>query len=117
MSALDRLDSAVPASSAAQDNRERRGQPPTAPTRGERKREQLTFWLYRGGERLIGAVPRRISMPAAAAVGNVAYDLAGSKQRLIAENLARPMRLPRMTRASATPLAARSATTPSTSST
>ena len=93
MSALDRLDAAVPAA-AARERGEPRGQPPTAPTRGERKREQLTFWLYRGGERLIGAVPRRISMPAAAAVGNVAYDLAGSKQRLIAENLARPMRLP-----------------------
>jgi phosphatidylinositol dimannoside acyltransferase len=61
---------------------------------GERKREQLTFWLYRGGERLIGALPRGLSMPAAAAVGNIAYDLAGPKQRLIAENLSRPMRLP-----------------------
>jgi phosphatidylinositol dimannoside acyltransferase len=61
---------------------------------GERKREAVTFWLYRAGERLIQAVPRGLSMPAAAAVGNVAFDLAGSKQRLIAENLSRPMRLP-----------------------
>ena len=61
---------------------------------GERKRELLTFWLYRGGERVIGALPRGLSMPAAAAVGNVAYDLAGPKQRLIRENLSRPMRLP-----------------------
>jgi lauroyl/myristoyl acyltransferase len=94
MSALDRLESAVSASSAAAENKARSSQPPTTPSRGERRREQVTFWLYRGGERLIGALPRRISMPAAAAVGNVAYDLAGSKQRLIAENLSRPMRLP-----------------------
>ena len=60
----------------------------------ERTRERLTFWLYRGGERVMGAVPRPISMSAAAAVGNVAYDLAGPKQRLIAENLSRPMGLP-----------------------
>lgn len=65
-----------------------------ASTAPERKREQLTFWLYRAGERLIQAVPRRLSMPAAAAVGNVAFDLAGPKQRLIAENLSRPMGLP-----------------------
>ena len=93
MKALDSLDSSVPAASAAPMSAERRTQPPTA-TAGERKREQVTFWLYRNGERLIRAVPRRLSMPAAAAVGNVAYDLAGPKQRLIAENLSRPMRLP-----------------------
>ena len=93
MKALDSLDSSVPAASAAPASAERRTGPPTT-TAGERKREQVTFWLYRNGERLIRAVPRRLSMPAAAAVGNVAYDLAGSKQRLIAENLSRPMRLP-----------------------
>ena len=60
----------------------------------ERNRERLTFWLYRAGERVIGAIPRPLTMPAAAAVGNLAYDLAGPKQRLIAENLSRPMRLP-----------------------
>jgi lauroyl/myristoyl acyltransferase len=94
MSALDSLDSTVPASSAATpETAVPRGEPsPTAPR--ERKRERLTFWLYREGERLIGALPRRLTMPAAAAVGNLAYDLAGSKQRLIAENLSRPMRLP-----------------------
>ena len=80
MSRLARVDSAVPRTSPAHGR--------------ERKREKLTFWLYRGGERLIGALPRGLSMPAAAAVGNVAYDLAGPKQRLIAENLSRPMRLP-----------------------
>ncbi|MEO5985409.1 MAG: lysophospholipid acyltransferase family protein [Candidatus Limnocylindria bacterium] len=60
---------------------------------GERKRELLTFWLYQLAERVINAVPRRIVMPAAAAVGNFAYDLSGSKRRLIHENLARPMQL------------------------
>jgi phosphatidylinositol dimannoside acyltransferase len=60
----------------------------------ERVRERVTFWLYRVGEQVISAIPRALSMPAAAAVGNVAYDLAGRKQRLIAENLSRPMRLP-----------------------
>jgi phosphatidylinositol dimannoside acyltransferase len=73
--------------------------PATAPARrrpavtGERRRELVTYWLYRSAERLINAVPRRIAMPAAAAVGNVAYDMAGAKRRLIRENLARPMRL------------------------
>jgi phosphatidylinositol dimannoside acyltransferase len=93
MKALDSLDSSLPAASAAPESTRRRTGPPTS-TAGERKREQVTFWLYRNGERLIRAVPRRLSMPAAAAVGNVAYDLAGAKQRLIAENLSRPMRLP-----------------------
>jgi phosphatidylinositol dimannoside acyltransferase len=60
----------------------------------ERLRERVTFWLYRAGERVLSAIPRPLSMPAAAAVGNLAYDLAGPKQRLIAENLSRPMRLP-----------------------
>ncbi len=60
---------------------------------GERKRELVTFWLYRLAERVINAVPRGIVMPAAAAVGNIAYDLSGSKRKLIHANLARPMRL------------------------
>ncbi len=60
---------------------------------GERKRELLTFWLYRLAERVINAIPRRIVMPAAAAIGNIAYDLSGSKRQVIHENLARPMRL------------------------
>ncbi|MGH2445034.1 MAG: lysophospholipid acyltransferase family protein [Candidatus Limnocylindria bacterium] len=60
----------------------------------ERKRELLTYWLYRGAERIISALPRGVVMPAAAAVGNIAYDLAGSKKDLIQANLARPMRLP-----------------------
>lgn len=64
-----------------------------APAGSERKRELLTYWLYRTAERLINLVPRRLAMPAAAAVGNIAYDLAGPKRALIHANLARPMRL------------------------
>ncbi|MBA2265206.1 MAG: lysophospholipid acyltransferase family protein [Chloroflexi bacterium] len=60
----------------------------------ERKRELLIYWLYRAAERVINALPRWLVLPAAAAVGNVAYDLAGPKGRLTRENLARPMRLP-----------------------
>ncbi len=60
----------------------------------ERRREKLTFWLYRVGERIINALPRGLVMPAAAAAGNVAYDVAGPKQALIHANLAHPMGLP-----------------------
>jgi KDO2-lipid IV(A) lauroyltransferase len=60
----------------------------------ERKRELATYWLYRAAERVIDALPRGFVMPAAEAVGNTVYDLAGSKRDLIAENLARPMGLP-----------------------
>lgn len=59
----------------------------------ERKRELVAYWLYRAAERLINLVPRGLAMPAAAAVGNVAYDLAGSKRGLLHANLARPMGL------------------------
>ena len=59
----------------------------------ERKRELVAYWLYRAAERLINLVPRRLAMPAAAAVGNVAYDLAGPKRGLLHANLARPMGL------------------------
>jgi KDO2-lipid IV(A) lauroyltransferase len=62
-----------------------------APT--ERRREVLTFWMYRAGERIINALPRGLVMPAAAAAGNLAYDLAGPKQALIHANLAHPMGL------------------------
>ncbi len=60
----------------------------------ERKRELVTYWLYRAGESVINALPRGLVMPAASAVGNVAYDLAGPKRNLIHGNLARPMGLP-----------------------
>ena len=59
----------------------------------ERKRELVAYWLYRAAERVINLVPRRLAMPAAAAVGNVAYDLAGPKRGLLHANLARPMGL------------------------
>ncbi|HUF06337.1 MAG TPA: lysophospholipid acyltransferase family protein [Candidatus Binatia bacterium] len=69
----------------------------------ERKREIATYWLYRAAERLMNAVPRRLVLPAAAAVGNVAYDLGGPKRRVVQENLAHPMGLdpddPRVRRA------------------
>ena len=61
---------------------------------GERRREVVTFWLYRAGERVINALPRRLAMALAAAVGNVAYDLAGPKRDVVHGNLARPMGLP-----------------------
>ena len=63
------------------------------PAGTERKRELVAYWLYRAAERVINLVPRRLAMPASAAVGNVAYDLAGSKRELIHANLARPMGL------------------------
>ena len=59
----------------------------------ERRRELVAYWLYRAAERLINLVPRGLAMPAAAAVGNVAYDLAGPKRGLLHANLARPMGL------------------------
>lgn len=62
-------------------------------SRTERKREVLTYWLYRAGEAVIGALPRGLTMAVAAAVGNVAYDLAGPKRPLIHANLARPLGL------------------------
>ncbi len=70
----------------------------------ERRLEVVTYWAYRLAERIINSLPRRLVMPAAAAVGNIAYDLAGSKQAVIHANLARPMQLdpddPRVKRAS-----------------
>jgi lauroyl/myristoyl acyltransferase len=72
--------------------------PETRPRAGtgipERKREVVTYWLYRVAERVIDALPRALVMPAASAVGNVAYDLAGPKRALIHENLAHAMGLP-----------------------
>jgi phosphatidylinositol dimannoside acyltransferase len=64
------------------------------PHAGERTRERLTFWAYRAGETAIGALPRGVVMPVAAAAGNVAYDLAGEKQAVVRDNLARAMGLP-----------------------
>ena len=109
MSSLERIDSAIsasptppagevagPAGSEPDLTRRasgRRSQEVSAPPR-ERKREIVTYWLYRAAERVINALPRWLTMPSAAAVGNVAFDLAGPKRDLIAENLAHPLRLP-----------------------
>lgn len=51
----------------------------------------LTYWAYRAAERAISSVPRNIALRAAAAVGNVAYDLGRGKARLIQQNLAHPL--------------------------
>lgn len=61
---------------------------------GERTRERLTHWGYLAGERVIGSLPRGLVLQLATAVGNGAFDLAGDKVRIVAENLARPMGLP-----------------------
>lgn len=58
---------------------------------GERKRELLTYWAYRAGERVLEALPRRLLLGIASAAGNVAYDLAGPKRGLLHENLAHAM--------------------------
>lgn len=60
---------------------------------GERKRELLAFWGYRAAEKVIASLPRGVVLPIAAAVGNVGYDLAGDKRRLVRENVARAMGL------------------------
>lgn len=60
----------------------------------ERKRERLAFWAYRAAERVINLLPRGLVLPAASAVGNIAYDLAGPKRGLICDNLSRPLGLP-----------------------
>jgi lauroyl/myristoyl acyltransferase len=59
----------------------------------ERKRELVAYGLYRAAEGLINLLPRGLAMRGAAAVGNVAYDLAGPKRGLLHANLARPMGL------------------------
>ncbi|MGI8999090.1 MAG: lysophospholipid acyltransferase family protein [Candidatus Limnocylindria bacterium] len=59
----------------------------------ERKREIAIFWLYRAAEGVATALPRWLIMAAAAAIGNVAYDLSGSKRQLIHANLAHPLDL------------------------
>jgi phosphatidylinositol dimannoside acyltransferase len=60
---------------------------------GDRRREALVYWLYRAGELIVSALPRGLVLPAAAALGNVGYDLAGPKRQLIHDNLARPLGL------------------------
>jgi len=62
---------------------------------GERRREQLTYWAYRVGERAINLLPRWLVLPLAAAAGNAAHDLAAEKRGLVRENLSHVMHLPR----------------------
>ncbi len=65
----------------------------STPAVPERKRELLTYGAYRTAERLIGMLPRPLVLAIAAAAGNAAYDLAGSKRTLININLAQAMGL------------------------
>jgi lauroyl/myristoyl acyltransferase len=72
-------------------------------TSGERRREQLTYWAYRVGERVINLLPRWLVLPLAAAAGNGAHDLTAAKRGLVRENVSHVLRLPidhpRVTRA------------------
>lgn len=57
----------------------------------ERFRERLIYRAYLAGERVINALPRRLALIAASALGNVAYDLGGTKRGVVRDNLARAM--------------------------
>ena len=61
---------------------------------GERRREQLTYWAYRLGERVINFLPRWLVLPLAAAAGNAAHDLTGDKRALVRANVAHVLHLP-----------------------
>ena len=61
---------------------------------GERTLERAAYLGYRTAEVVIGALPRRLVLPVAAAAGNAAYDLAGSKADLIRANMAQVLGLP-----------------------
>lgn len=61
---------------------------------GERRREQLTYWAYRFGERVINLLPRWLVLPLAAAAGNGAHDLTADKRGLVRENVAHVLHLP-----------------------
>jgi KDO2-lipid IV(A) lauroyltransferase len=67
---------------------------PGAATSAERGREQLTYWAYRLGERVISLLPRWLVLPLAAAAGNAAHDLTADKRALVRENVAHVMHLP-----------------------
>ncbi len=60
----------------------------------ERRREQLTYWAYRLGERVINLLPRWLVLPLAAAAGNGAHDLTADKRGLVRENVAHVLHLP-----------------------
>lgn len=61
---------------------------------GERRREQLTYWAYRAGERVISLLPRWLVLPLAAAAGNGAHDLTTDKRGLVRENVSHVLHLP-----------------------
>jgi lauroyl/myristoyl acyltransferase len=63
-------------------------------TSGERRREQLTYWAYRLGERVISLLPRWLVLPLAAAAGNAAHDLTADKRALVRGNVAHVLHLP-----------------------
>ena len=63
-------------------------------TSGERRREQLTYWAYRVGERVINFLPRWLVLPLAAAAGNAAHDLTADKRALVRGNVAHVLHLP-----------------------
>ncbi|HET7082666.1 MAG TPA: lysophospholipid acyltransferase family protein [Candidatus Limnocylindria bacterium] len=63
-------------------------------TSGERRREQLTYWAYRLGERVINFLPRWLVLPLAAAAGNAAHDLTADKRAVVRGNVAHVLRLP-----------------------
>jgi lauroyl/myristoyl acyltransferase len=67
---------------------------PGAATSAERRREQLTYWAYRLGERVISLLPRWLVLPLASAAGNAAHDLTADKRALVRENVAHVMHLP-----------------------
>jgi lauroyl/myristoyl acyltransferase len=58
----------------------------------ERRRERAIFWGYRAAERIISAAPRRVALGLAAALGNVAYDVASRKRELVVGNLEHSLR-------------------------
>jgi lauroyl/myristoyl acyltransferase len=61
---------------------------------GERRRELLTYWAYRLGERVINLLPRWMVLPLAAAAGNAAHDMTADKRALVRENVAHVLNLP-----------------------
>jgi lauroyl/myristoyl acyltransferase len=63
-------------------------------TSGERRREQLTYWAYRLGERVINLLPRSVVLPLAAAAGNAAHDLTADKRAVVRGNVAQVLSLP-----------------------
>jgi len=63
-------------------------------TSGERRREQLTYWAYRLGERVINLLPRSVVLPLAAAAGNASHDLTADKRAVVRGNVAQVLGLP-----------------------